>query len=480
METAIGILKFNFSPVAFQQAAKIAFPSSIIHLCELRIDKLKKITEELGETSFKFTGETLIPQVFKKFKLIIKNGEQALDSFERRELRTLTYSLSYSEHNQPQIFNSTVEIEFVFQLLDRSWRDSYLIGLIDCYLKNWESKQTVSLDRIGKFIFHKLKQYEGARTVLKSFQNNIKFFDGRNGDVVLGSELALINKSIKDATKHLSLPESWFTYPYFSKAIVAYYDKRKANIENFIEELTDALNQHNNSITNKRLVSKLIIQTNTNANEFSLLHEKVKSIAFKLIGDPGNAANWTAFEIATDTEKEDLRKARVFLNEWITRQFINVFFEKCINDSRRKRFWLKYAKEIIQFRVVGSTYIRQMLMADTRINEYVTLRFGNTNSTRDSNAALMFVMKNHLFIEFSDTGAFYAYKLSNPIAPSIESSFFESTSSLKNPAMNLIAYRTGSFIERIYDEGRLGHNDGDLRWEEVAIHWLKNKAGINV
>ena len=90
METANGILNFDFSPAALQQAAKSAFPANTIHLYELRIDKLKKITEEVGETSFKFTGETLIPQVFKKFKLIVSNGGVAFNTFERRELRTLT------------------------------------------------------------------------------------------------------------------------------------------------------------------------------------------------------------------------------------------------------------------------------------------------------------------------------------------------------------------------------------------------------
>lgn len=476
MDNATTILNFNFSASAFKQSGSQVFSNSLVQLCNLRIEQLKQIVEKIGKNPFPQPPSDTIPQIFRKFKDSIR--EQSVFSFDSKELRTLTYSLSFSENKHQQIFSNTNELDLVFKKLEADWKDSFLIGLVDCYLKNWESFYTDSLEKIGIFIFDKLKQYEGGRTILKSLKANIKFFDKKNGDVILGNELALKNKHIKDATKYLSLPNSWFAYPYFSKVIVAYYDKRKVYIENFIDDLNNALNEHNNSISNKRLISKLIVQAN--ATEFSVLQDKVKSLAFRLVGDPGNSANWTAFENATENEKEDLRKARIILNEWITRQFINVFFEKCINDTRRKRFWLKYAKEITQFRVVGSTYVRQLLMTDNRISEYVTPRFGNTNSSRDSNAALMFTMKNHLFIEFSDTGAFYAYKLSNNNAPSIESSFFESTSSLKTPSMNLLAYRTGYYIDRTFDEGRLGHNDGDLNWEQVAQHWLKNIAGINV
>lgn len=482
MATANEILSFNFPYVALQDAAKNAFPETLVQLSELRIGKLNKIAETVGETSFKFDGDSLYPQVYKKFQDSISNkGYQliSINNFDKRELKTLSYCLDYSESNKTaSIIASEVHLNIALNTLQKNWKDSFLFGLIRCYLTNWESKYVESLKKLNEFIIAKLHQYDGGRVVLKSFQTNVKFFDVKNGDVVLGSELAIRNKDIQQATKYLSLPENWFVYPYFSKVIVAYYERRKSDVKVFVEDLSNALSEHNNSITNKRLVSKLIIQANT--TEFAIIQDKVKSIAFKLIGDPGNAANWTAFEIATESEKEDLRRARIMLNEWITRQFINVFFEKCINDSRRKRFWLKYAKEITQFRVVGSTYVRQLLITDSRISEYVAPRFGNTNSSRDSNAALMFTMKNHLFIEFSDTGAFYAYKLSNKQAPSIEASFFESTSSLKRPTMNLLAYRTGYYIDRTYDEGRLGHNDGDLQWEQVATHWLKNIAEIDV
>ena len=398
---------------------------------------------------------------------------------DRRELRTLSHCFDYSDLIlTTPIISSPNHLTIALNTLERNWKDAYLFGLINCYLKNWQSKHVESLTKLGEFIFGKLKQYDGNRNVLKSLKGNIKFFDPSNGDLILGSELALKNKQIKDATKYLGLPANWFSHLYFSRVIIGYYDKRKKDLNHFIDDLDFALIEHKNSITNKRLISKLIIQANT--NDYAVLQDKIKSIAFRLVGDAGNSANWSPFNYATENEKEELRKARQILNEWITRQFINVFFEKCINDLRRKRFWLRYAKEIVQFRVVGSKYIKQLLLSDNRIGEFVSPRFSKTNSSRDSNAALMFIIRSHLFIEFSDEGAFYAYKLTNASAPSIECSNFHSVSDLKMPTMNFLAYRTGVYINRVHDEGRLGHNDGDLTWEEVAKYWIKEKVGINV
>jgi EH_Signature domain len=478
MATVIEILNFNFSVATMQHSAANSFPSKLTRLIDSRIVKLNSITEDVGQRAYKNSGETFIPQVFKKFKSIMREGGLLMDNFERRELRTLTFSLSHSEYNNPQIFSKPTELDFVFETLETNWKDSYLIGLIDCYLNNWETQHKSSAEKLSDFIYKKLRNYKGERKVLKSLKANMKFFDSRSGDVLLGSELAIKNKQIKEATKYLSLPESWFAYPYFSKVILAYYVKRKNDIQQFIDDLNNALQEHKNPTSNKRLVSKLIIQANE--QEFSALQDKVKSIAFKLVGDPGNVSNWTAFENATETEKEELKKARAVLNEWITRQFINVFFEKCINDSRRKRFWLKYAKEIVQFRVVGSTVIHKILLNDNRISEYVSQRFSKTNSVRDRNAALMFIMKNHLFVEFSDEGSFYAYKLSNDNAPSIDKEWFYSTNDLKLTYLLQLVDRQGYYITYMAEEGKLPHRDGKLDWEDAATYWLKNKAGINV
>ena len=476
MATINEILDFNFYPANLKQAAVNLFPVHLTRQFEKRIGKLDKITQEVGESDFNFKETNLIPIVFNKFKNAYHN-RIFNTPFDKRELKVLAYSLAHSENRQQTILNDKDELFFVFTLIETKWRDSYIVGLIDCYFKNWGNKNyQPSLEVLGNFILEKLTKYEGNRTVLKSLKANTKFLNSIHGDVLLGSELALRNVGIKNATKFLSVPGNWFSYSYFSKTILAYYDKRKTDVADFIDDLISSLNEHNNSITNKRVVSQLIIQSNI--PQYANLQDKIKAIAFELIGDPGIATKWMAFDNATDNEKQDIKDARNILNEWLTKEFLNVFFEKCIKDPRRKKFWLKYAKEISRFRVVGSIYVKEKLLRIDSISKYVDPRFCKTKSG-DTNSALMFIMKNYLFIEFSDAGAFYAYKLSNPHAPSIDSAIFSSTNDLKITSMDQIAYRQGSHIYRTNEEGKLGHGDGDLNWETVASYWIKNKLGIN-
>lgn len=471
METVNEILKFSFSPVALRQEGENSFTENIRLRHEAKISILNKITEEVGESDFKTPSKNLIPQVFKKFKLIMQTGGLLLEKFEKNELRTLIYSLSYSEHNQPQIFSKLNELDVVFAALEKVWKDSYLIGLMDCYLKNWETKHTSSAEKLGNFIFKKLRNYDGNRTVLKSLKTNMKFFDARNGDVLLGSELAIKKKQIKEATKYLSLHESWFSYPYFSKVILAYYIKRKNDVQDFIDDLNNALHEHNNSTSNKRLVSQLIIQANS--MQVVELQDKVKSIALKLVGDPDNMSNWIAFENATETEKTDLNTAREVLNEWIIKQFISIFFDVCISDGRRKSYWLSKINVISKFKIYGSANYRHQLERDDRISDLTKNRYQVTRGT----TALMLRIKDHVLIEFASEGsAFYAFKSANIYAPNFENEYSEGLDQFKNTSEPFLVSRRGRTFFGFCDEGRLVHRDAELKWEWVFDRWLKEKV----
>ncbi len=473
MQTINEILNFNFSPVLMKQAAVDAFVARTTRLLEIRIDKLKKLSQDIGESSFKFTCKNSIPQVFMKFK----SDSFHLNPFDKKELRTITYSLSYSVPNISSIYSNPDELDLVFTILESHWLYLYLNGLIDCYLKNWESSHTVSMQKLGIFICKKLNSYKGGRTVLTSLKSNIKFFDYKKGNLDLGYTLASMNNPIKEATKKLALPDSWFSYSYFSKAILAYYEKRKKDISSFIEDLNEALKDHNNSITNKRIISKIIIQANS--PNFDSLQDRVKNIAFKLIGDPANVSSWIPFEGATELEKNEIRKAREILDEWITKQFINVFFEKCINDPRRKNFWLKLSKHITAFKVHGPSNIKSQLKQDRRIAEFVNSRFHTTHDKKQISAFFMHV-KDYKFIEFSDLGyAFYAYKQSNINSPSMNKTY-DNVDSFRDGSLKMLVYRKGRYVQDPSDEGRLSHSDGDLTWEDILSFWMKEKVGIDV
>lgn len=469
MPTIQDILQFHFSPTTLKQLAQKVIPITLSTLNDHRIDKLHKITEEVGASSFTFSGENLIPQVFKKFKSSIDSTNA---SFERRELRTLTYSLTYSEQNTQTIFSNENELKYALVLLETNWRDSFLVGLIDCFLRNWETKHQKLLAQLEQFIVQKLDNYKGNRSALISFKNNKRFFSTKNGDLVLGDTISKLNKPIQEATKILGVPESWLDYPYFSKVIVTYYERNKSKIVDEIDNLNDVLQKHNSTITSKRLISKIIIQTNQ--PQFTVLQDKIKSIAFKQIGDPSNTANWTAFENAIETEKGEIIQARNILNEWITQQFINVFFNVCINDDRRKKFWLRFASKISSFKVYGPLHTKNTLKRDDRISEYVDARFETVSSKKDVSAFILYIGE-YMLIEFSNEGyAFYAYKINSAYKPSL-SYQLNSVDDLRYGSMPM-AIQSDAQYHYFNDEGRLTHRDGNQIWETKFNSWINKKV----
>jgi len=469
------ILQFHFSQTTLKQSAQNIIPVALITLIEHRIDKLQNITQGVGANTFIFSGNNLIPYVFKKFKSSLSNVNT---KFERRELRTLTYALSHSEQNMQTIFSNNNELTYALKLFDSSWKDSLLVGLIDCFLKNWDTKHRNSLEQLEQFIAHKLEIYSGNRNTLMSFKSNKRFFNTKNGDLILGDVLAKLDRPIGEATNLMGVPESWIAYPYFSKVIVTYYERNKNKIENEIENLNDVLLKHNSTVTNKRLVSKIIIQANQ--PQFATLQSKTKEIAFTLIGDPSNISNWAAFDGATETEKGEIIEARNILDEWIAKQFIDIFFRVCLNDERRKRFWLKVAsKNRLSFKIYGSDRTKQRLQQEEKIKEYLDARFEVVDNKKDISAFILFI-GDFMLIEFSDAGyAFYAYKVHGKSKPVLNYRL-NSVDELRNSSMPMLVYRTGYNINSTNSEGRLGHNDGDLRWEQVFEYWFKNIAGINV
>ena len=475
MTTTQDILQFHFSQTTLKQSAQKIIPITLSSLIEQKITKLHKITEEVGAKDFKIIGNNLIPQVFRKFKSTI-GTESSI--FERRELRTLTYSLNYSERNLQTIFSNEHELKTALEAMETNWRDTFLSGLIDCLLSNWETKHQKSLQQLEQFIAEKLNNYTGNRTTLNSFKSNKRYFNTKNGDLILGDTIAKLKRPIQEATKILGVPESWFAYSYFSLVIVTYYERNKSNILNELDNLNEVLLKNNSSITSKRLVSKMIIQANQPA--FAMLQDRLKKIAFTQIGDPSNISNWTAFENATETERKEILEARNILDEWIAKQFIDIFFRVCINDERRKRFWLKVAsKNRVSFKVYGPIRTKNILKRDERIVEYLEGRFNTVSSNRDVSAFILYI-GDYMLIEFSDAGyAFYAYKISGTSKPNLNYRL-ESVDELRNGSMSMLVYRSGYSINDTNIEGRLTHNDGDLNWEQVFEYWFKNIAGINV
>lgn len=473
----IDILEFNFTVNNLQRAANRFCEDHVFQRINERILKLNSTAKKSHERIFENINSNTLPKAFKKYKILFKLNTVSKNSFSSKEFKNLVYGLNYSEPELPSIYTSTSELVQALNLFDEVWRDSYFIGLLDCYLKNWQDlKNPNSFELLGNFLQRKISQYTGNRKIIGAIRQNYKYFSPTNGDIILGADFALSNNPIHEILNFLSLPDSWLKYPYFSKVIDAYYEKKKAFLKDIINDMEMIFSLHNRIETTKRTLSKIIIQTNANGDD-SLIG-RIKDTSFKFIGDPELKSGWYPFDGATEFEKANLENAQTIVNDWIKQQFISVFFEKCINDRRRKNFWLRFTKEIHQFRIVGGESVAKLLKNDQRIKNLVDARFIKTIYQSNQNSAILLSIRNYVLVEFSDSGAFYAYKVMNPRAPKLDSKKIDSISNLKVTSMPFLFYRSGRYVSNIREEGRQSHMDGDLSWETAFEYWINKVLNV--
>lgn len=480
MNKASDILKFNFFKEHFEQRGQRVPSSHVQHLMGSRIKTLEQISERLGGNSFDKTSDQSMMQVVMKFKAWVSNTVYSTNPFTKKELRTLSYSLDFEVNGQMSIFKSTWELEKALDLFEKNWRSSYIPGLLDCYFSNWEVRKERAFGLLAELIFEKISNYEGTRKLYHDLKTTLKYFDRQKGDVELGATMALKNVPLSDLTKFLNVPKDWISYPYFLGVIAGFVERSKNRLGQHLHEIEMVLNEHSSNTpgtkANKIIVGRLVCYAE-HANVD--LQDQIKDVAFNLVGDP-ESSHWNRFPGVTPTDAETLLRAKTILNEWITRQFITVFFEKCINNDRRKRFWLKYSKEITRFKVFGPRSVKNMLVKDERISKYVGERFqvvrgGSTVS------AFMFSLGHHRMIEFSDKGyAFYAYKQSNPHAPEFDIKQLMSVDSFRRGSMPPLVRKDGHYLYSYSEEGRLGHGDHTLKWEDVFYKWIEKIVGIDV
>ena len=439
---------------------------------EQQIETLEELSRNLGEGK-PIEGKTA-SLVYNKFNRYFDGISD--EKFERGEFRILSSILDYAPSTEHKsILESSEKLKAVLALLDDNWRDSYLPGLIRTFLKSWKSVPIQSLQKLEKLINLKVSKYEGNRKVINIFNENKKYFNTKDGDIKLGKYLAGQKKSILSVTKMLSIPDEWFKYFYFSSVIITYFENlKKDSFVEFIEnDLDEILRIHYFSLTKQVLVSRIIIRTNNNP-EFEDLQNLIRDTAFKHVGDPEDNIKWNPQAGATEQDKEDIETAQKILNDWISQQFIQVFFEKCINEPRRKKFWKEVAeKNSMSFRIIGSQDTKRMLKSIEKINPFVDSRFSITEKDSDESAIVMYI-NDYMLIEFSDENkAFYAYKMDSPYKPRITK--LDSIRDLINGSMPFIL--KAGYIEN--DEGRLKHQDGKVDWEYNFTVVLKKLVKIS-
>jgi|GEM_PF-526322 len=469
------LLNFDFKAEVFDQKAKSAFTNDLKKQQEKNIKILNQLTEKLGDADFTQKPTFGIEDVYLKTTTLLQNEEDLKGKFDKRELRTLTYALDFKLNSKTTILAEISYLQQCIQLLNNNWNDRFIFGLLHCYLKNWNFRKKPSIELLSKFVIEKINNYDGKRDKYLNLKNQTKFFDYTKGDIDLGYTLALLKKPIHQANKHINLPDTWLAYPYFYGVINAFLEKTKNEVKTHFNDLVTVLGKHSNQTKemehNKIILSKIICYSKDIEDDH--YNNQLKDVAFKLVGDPGDAQIWSVGN-ALEKDKTTVEQARKILNEWLTKQFINVFFEKCINDERRKVFWLQYSKHISDFKVIGPKTLKYILEQDDRIGKYVDSRFSVTSSSKDVSVMVMYI-NNHVLLEFSNDGyAFIGYKKDNPIIKKFDKAIrIRQVDDLRDSDLPMALKTKGEDVLDHNSEGRLFHKDGTFYWEDKFDWWLK-------
>lgn len=459
------LLSFNFNPEYYIFSANAIFARNQERMLELNSKELNQITEKYQYEKDIIVDERTMEELVRKFNAMFKiynNDKTVVNNFSMRELKKFCYCINKFKMDP-------YKMGFAAILLDTFWKDNLINGLLSYLLSNWETAHTDSNNTIRKLLLKRLNNYKGTRKKFVQLKNNIDFLE-ENGPFRLGKLARVKNYTKKEFTNFYQLSENCLSYEYYSKVIITYYEKDLSDLSG----LNDLLTTHNNLTTSKVLLPLFIKFADSNFSEEK--QDNLKSIAIAQIGDPGINALWAAFDNASEIEKSNLYDAQLIINNWLTQRFITVFFEKCFADLERKRYWLRYAKHISQFKIVGSLLTYNALESDSRIKEILPKKFKRTNSNRRTLSALVMYINNYIIIEFSETGAVYVYKQGSKNAQLVEKRYIDSTDNLKETSLSQIV-TSDYYYYHFKDEGRLVHNG---RWQERMDSWINKQLNIYV
>jgi hypothetical protein len=412
-------------------------------------------------------------EIYTEFMQVAPFGlEKLAQKFDsKRDLKNLALILDYSSNGKTSILNSRF-LELTLLFFDRQWCNSLLNILVDILLKNWTEINPANAPLFREFIRKKVLNYTGKRPFLLTIQKERKFFLEADGAVQLGTYLLTSNRSIKDGISFFRLPDYVKSYSYFSNVVWAFTQSamRTQNFEQYIPGILDFLREQKQRDTSKKCLSGIILKIEGKTD--IQLRDKVQNAAFELIGDPAIKAYWSPWNGAFNKEGEELEKARQIVNDWITEKFIELFFSQLAMDQERKEFWLLHKNIIQSFRIYCDNYRLRKLKRDNRITTYIESRFGILSGGGSDQSAMVFKVKNYIFVEFSQKGgAFYAYLDTNPLKPDMNVQNTPITKLRKHQKMDLLFHVSGNFRYENRREGYRPHIPTNS-WHFHLANWI--------
>lgn len=426
---------------------------------------LKKVTRKLKSIEEEMQSNSLRPNFNQKSinEIIEKVKEDAAgfkQSWSIKELRIMTYYMMRFQNNQ-SLF------DYALNLLETNWKDLYINGLMFFLMTSWNTCPNDMRKSVSEMLKHHLNGYGGSIKRYQIIKKQTDLLDSA-GPVRLASLTQARGMALEEAPTLLGYKQTSISFPYFSDMIINYFRKKKIEFE----ELEHILKKHILDRTRKLIYAHLVEQAENSCD--GNLQGAVARSARRILGDINLSITWAPFNGATVEEERQLCRAKDLIVAWGARKTVDAFFDICVQDSRRRKYWLEYIGNIMDYRIVGSTSIRTKLMSNSEVAPLLKTCFIKTNSRVSSTAALILFIKNKVFVEFSDVGSLYIYNNTNHVVKDIKKMrCINSTADLKDISIGRAMEQFN--LWSYYDEGYISHRG---EWEERFRSWMRNQMSI--
>lgn len=403
--------------------------------------------------------EEVIRKVKKSSSMYNQNTE-----WTTHELRIVSYYLM-------KLQNDSKAFTYALCLLEKHWRNLFFNGLVFYVMNTWNNIPKNEREEVCELITCQLNKYQDKNRRYLLLKNHANFFD-ENGPLRMATLIVHKNDDIYNAPMLMGYKSSTFSQSYYSDVIINYFKKKQTDNLSAIE---DVLSKHTLSRTKKLVYANLVDQADKSSTE--MYQNNISQSAARILGDISLSSTWAPFNDATPEEEAKLRHAKDCINKWHARKIIQVFFDICVQDPNRKDFWLKYIDFITDFRVAGSSTIRQSLCSDYRTGSSFQNYFIETNSRKVRTAALILYIGNKVFVEFSDSGSLYIYNKSNTTVRTLSSrKSIDNINSLKNTYL-YVAVEKADYGDYYYyrDEGSMRHAG---YWQLRLTNWFREIMNI--
>ena len=422
--------------------------------------KLKSIEERLLVDEGIKVSKQSIDEILYKVVQASRKLDFNMDNWTMRELRIVSYYMMKLQDDENAY-------EYALMILDNGWRNMFFNGLVFYLMNSWCLIKPELRKSTSRLVVKKLQQYQENNRRYLMLKNHANLFE-EMGPQRLALLLASQNKDVREAPLVLGSKGVAFSQSYFSDVIVKYCDRKTIDLDT-LEEIFEA---HNVARTKKLVFAEMVKRADANGDP--LMQTQLSKFINRQLGDVTLASTWAPFAGATQEEALKLKRAMQLVNLWFTRRIIETFFEVCVQDRDRKKFWLDYVPYVSGFKIVGSTMTKRTLQNDQRVSTMFQRHFIETNSTYSQTAALVLSIKDYVLVEFSDTGSLYAYKQGNKKVQFLRRGvrFMNSTNDLKDTSLDILIEKSqwDKYTYYCKEEGRLAHMG---YWQNRLKLWMQ-------